>query len=77
MGSSLKSKQDPFSLPVLWNQEMAPVSADHLVEGFVKIMKRGFLTGMRQTYRLQCVSGYSGAIKLSSNCSVNSQSSFK
>ena len=55
MGSSLKSKQDPFSLPVLWNQEMAPVSADHLVEGFVKIMKRGFLTGMRQTYRLQRV----------------------
>ena len=55
MGSSLKSKQDPFSLPVLWNQEMAPVSADHLVEGFVKVMKRGFLTGMRQTYRLQCV----------------------
>ena len=55
MGSSLKSKQDLFPLPVLWNQEMAPVSADHLVEGFIKIMKWGLFTGMRQTYRLQRV----------------------
>ena len=55
MGSSLKSKQDLFSLPVRRNLQMASVSADHLIEGFVKIMKRGLFTGMRQTYRLQRV----------------------
>ena len=52
MGSSLKSKQDLFPLPVRRNLQMAPIAAVHLVEGFVKIMKWGLLTGMRQTYRL-------------------------
>ena len=53
MTGPFEGEQDPLALPFGRNMQMASVAADHLVERFVKIVKRGLLTGMRDSDGLQ------------------------
>ena len=55
MGSAFKCYQDSFALPFFRDLQMASVAADHLVDGFIKIVKRCLLTGMRDPDGLQCL----------------------
>ena len=55
MTGSLEGEQDPFALPFFGNMQMASIAADHLVEGFIKIVKRRLLAGMRDSDGLQCL----------------------
>ena len=51
MRRPVNREQQTFSPPFFWNENISAVSADHLVNRFIKIMKRCLLYRMRKPYR--------------------------
>ena len=50
VSNTFKYKKNILSLPVFWCKNLPAISTHHLIQLFIKIVKRQFFTGMRQPH---------------------------